>query len=95
MKTYYVYIMSSKTGTLYVGITSDIKKRIYEHKNHLIPGFTDKYNVGRLVYIETFGDTMSAIAREKQIKRWRREKKVLLIDSTNPRWADLAADWYE
>jgi putative endonuclease len=95
MKTYYVYIMSSKTGTLYAGITSDIKKRIYEHKKNLIPGFTDKYNVDRLVYIETFGDALSAIAREKQIKRWRREKKVLLIDSTNPRWVDLAADWYE
>jgi putative endonuclease len=95
MKTYYVYIMSSKTGTLYVGITSDIKKRVYEHKNHLVPGFTDKYKIDRLVYIETFGDALSAIACEKQIKRWRREKKVVLIESTNPQWVDLAADWYE
>jgi putative endonuclease len=86
--------MSSKTGTLYTGITSNIKKRVYEHKNHLIPGFTDTYNVNRLVYVEIFGDALSAIAREKQIKRWRREKKVKLIDSTNPKWDDLAADWY-
>ncbi len=95
MKTYYMYIMSSKTCTLYIGITNNIKKRVYEHKKHLIPGFTDKYSVERLVYVETFGDALSAIAREKQIKRWRREKKVALIDSTNPKWVDLAADWYE
>ena len=95
MKTYYVYIMSSKTCTLYTGITNNIKKRVYEHKKHLIPGFTDKYSVERLVYVETFGDALSEIAREKQIKRWRREKKVAIIDATNPRWTDLAADWYE
>ena len=95
MKTYYFYIMASKTCTLYTGITSNIKKRVYEHKNHLIPGFTDKYNIDRLIYFETFGDSLSAIAREKQIKRWRREKKINLIESTNPQWLDLAADWYE
>ena len=93
MKTYYLYIMSSKTATLYTGITSN--KRVYEHKNHLIPGFSDKYNVDRLVYFETLGDALSAIAREKQIKRWRREKKIALIESTNPNWLDLSADWYE
>jgi putative endonuclease len=87
--------MSSKTATLYTGFTNDIKKRVYEHKNHLIPGFTDKYNVVRLVYVETFGDALSAIAREKQIKRWRQEKKISLIESTNPKLLDLAADWYE
>ncbi|MFH1371641.1 MAG: GIY-YIG nuclease family protein [Planctomycetota bacterium] len=95
MKTYCVYIMSSKTATLYIGITSNIKKRVYEHKNHLIPGFTDKYSIDRLVYVETFGDALSAIAREKQIKRWRREKKIALIELTNPNWLDLSADWYE
>ncbi len=94
MKSFYVYIMSSKNGTLYVGITSNIKKRVYEHKNHLMPGFTDKYNINRLVYTETFGDALSAIAREKQIKHWRREKKVKLIVSINPKWDDLAADWH-
>ena len=84
MKTFYVYIMASKTGTLYVGMTNNIKKRVYEHKQHLIPGFTDKYKVERLLYIETINDSVSAIKREKQIKAWRREKKVSLIDSINP-----------
>lgn len=95
MKTFYVYIMSSKNRILYTGVTSNIKKRVYQHKNHLMPGFTDKYNISHLVYIETFGDALSAIAREKQIKHWRREKKINLIDSQNPKWLDLAADWYE
>jgi putative endonuclease len=87
--------MGSKTGTLYVGITSDIKRRVYEHKNHLIPGFTNKYNVERLLYFETIHDPASAINREKQIKAWRREKKVALIDSVNPSWEDLSEDWYD
>jgi len=87
--------MASKTGTLYVGFTSDIKERVYQHKNHLLPGFTDKYNVERLVYIETFGEAFAGIRREKQIKAWRREKKVRLIDSANPKWDDLSAEWYE
>ena len=87
--------MSSKSGTLYVGLTSDIKKRIYEHKNHLIAGFTDKYNIDRLLYIETMSEPTSAINREKQIKAWRREKKVELNDSLNPEWNDLSQDWYD
>jgi putative endonuclease len=95
VNTYYLYIMASKTGTLYVGFTSDIKERVYQHKNHLLPGFTDKYNVERLVYIETFGEAFAGIRREKQIKAWRREKKVRLIDSANPKWDDLSAEWYE
>lgn len=94
MKTFYVYIMGSKSGTLYIGLTSDIKKRVYEHKNHLIAGFTDKYNIDRLLYIETMSEPTSAINREKQIKAWRREKKVELIDSLNPEWNDLSQDWY-
>lgn len=94
MKTFYVYIMGSKSGTLYVGLTSDIKKRVYEHKNHLIAGFTDKYNIDRLLYIETMSEPTSAIKREKQIKAWRRERKVELIDSLNPEWNDLSQDWY-
>ena len=80
MKTFYVYIMGSKSGTLYVGMTSNIKKRVYEHKNHLKPGFTDKYNINKLLYVETTGEASSAINREKQIKAWKREKKVTLID---------------
>ena len=95
MKTLYVYIMASKSGTLYVGVTSDIKRRVYEHKQHLIPGFADKYNVDRLLYVERIGDPASAINREKQIKKWRREKKVKLVDSMNREWNDLSRDWYD
>jgi len=95
MKTFFVYIMASESGTLYVGITSGVKRRVYEHKNHLICGFADKYGAGRLVYFERLGDSVSAISREKQIKRWRREKKVKLIDSVNPEWRDLSEGWYE
>ena len=87
--------MASKSGTLYTGVTSNIERRVYQHKNHLLPGFTDKYNVDRLLYVETSGDALSAIRREKQIKAWRREKKVRLIDSENPAWEDLSADWYD
>ena len=87
--------MGSKTGTLYVGMTSDIKRRVYEHKSHLIPGFTNKYNIERLLYFDTISDPASAINREKQIKTWRREKKVALIDSVNPSWEDLSEDWYD
>ena len=87
--------MASQSGTLYIGMTNDIKRRVYEHKNHLISGFTDKYNIDRLLYVETTSDPISAIKREKQIKKWRREKKVALIDSQNPDWKDLAEDWYE
>jgi len=94
-KAFYLYIMSSKSGTLYVGMTNNIKRRVYEHKCRLIPGFTKKYKVERLLYIETINDPVSAIKREKQIKGWRREKKVALIDSINPRWNDLSRDWYE
>ena len=95
MKTLYVYIIASRSGTLYVGVTSDIKRRVYEHKQHLIPGFTDKYNIDRLLYVEAIGDPASAINREKQIKKWRREKKVALIDSLNPGWDDLSEEWYD
>jgi len=95
MKTYYVYFMASNSGTLYIGVTSNIKKRVYEHKNHLIPGFTDKYNIDRPLYFEKIGDPASAINREKQIKAWRREKKTKLIDSMNPEWDDLSQDWYD
>lgn len=95
MKTYYVYIMASNSGTLYIGVTSNIKKRVYEQKKHLISGFTDKYNIDKLLYFEKIGDPTSAINREKQIKRWRREKKITLIDSLNPEWNDLSQDWYD
>jgi putative endonuclease len=82
-KTFYIYIMASKSGTLYIGMTNNIKRRVFEHKNNLIPGFTDKYSIDRLLYVETLANPASAIDREKQIKAWRREKKVELIDSQN------------
>ena len=95
MKSFYVYILSSKAGVLYVGVTNDIKRRVYEHKNHLVEGFTKQYEVGTLVYFETKRNATSAIKREKQIKAWRRAKKVKLIDSINPDWEDLSRDWYD
>ena len=90
-----VYIMTNKHRTmLYTGVTSDIGKRILQHKAGVHPsGFTHKYNVDRLVYYELSRDIRSAIAREKQIKGWRREKKVRLIEEMNPEWVDLAAEW--
>ena len=93
MKSYYVYIMASKKhGVLYVGMTSDIKRRVYEHKNGLTEGFTEKYLVHRLVYFETTPDVNAAIAREKQLKRWKRQWKIELIEKENPEWQDLYDD---
>lgn len=92
-KTYYVYIMANQSRTLYVGLTSDIKKRVWEHKAGLAEGFTHRYNIDTLVYVESFGDAYSAIAREKQLKRWRREKKLRLIAEENPDWRDLSDGW--
>jgi len=92
-KQYFVYIMTSKTGTLYTGMTNDIIRRVYEHKHKLRAGFTARYNINRLVYVETYGDVTDAIAREKQIKSWRRSKKLALIRELNPKWQDLSAEW--
>jgi putative endonuclease len=90
IKNYYVYILASKrNGTLYVGVTSNLAKRIYEHKHKLIGGFTKKYNVDRLVYYETTQDVESAILREKRLKKWKRQWKVELIERKNPNWKDL------
>lgn len=95
MKTYYVYIMASKSGTLYTGMTNDLEKQVYEHKHKLLSGFTKKYDVTRLVYFEDTSEVNSAIDREKQIKAWRRSKKVELIKSLNPKWEDLSKGWFE
>jgi putative endonuclease len=92
VKSYCVYILSSASGVLYTGVTNDLARRIEQHKQKLIPGFTQKYNVTRLVYFEIFGDIRLAIAREKEIKNWTRAKRVALIESKNPMWKDLAAD---
>ena len=93
MKHYYVYIMTSPSGTLYTGMTNNLTRRVYQHKNKLIEGFTKRYNVTRLVYVETYHDVKEAIAREKQIKSWRRSKKLDLIKSLNPTWRDLSEEW--
>jgi putative endonuclease len=95
MKTYYVYIMTNNSGTLYVGMTNDLHRRIWQHKQKLIEGFTKRYNITRLVYYEETNDVRQAIAREKQIKGWLRRKKIALITSANPDWRDLSAGWVE
>ena len=93
MKDYYVYILSNKTNTtLYIGVTNDLERRLYEHKNHLIKGFSSRYNITKLVYFETTSDVYSAIEREKQLKGWRRSKKNALIATMNPEWNDLYPD---
>jgi putative endonuclease len=93
MKEYCVYIMTNRSGTLYTGVTNDLPRRVYEHQHKLIPGFTAKYNITRLVYFETTSDIRAAIGREKQIKGWLRAKKIALIESVNPNWDDLSAGW--
>ena len=85
--------MSNVARTLYVGVTNDLERRVYEHKNSLTPGFASKYGLDRLVFFESTSDVLSAIAREKEIKAWRREKKVGLIESANPLWRDLSTEW--
>jgi putative endonuclease len=85
-KCYYIYIMTNESDTLYTGVTNDLTKRVYQHKNKLLPGFTAKYNITRLVYFEETNDVQTALAREKQIKGWLRKKKIALIESVNPKW---------
>jgi putative endonuclease len=94
MNTYYVYIMSNKRGTLYTGITDDLERRIFQHKNKTLDGFTKKYNVNQLVYFDSTGDVASAIEREKQIKGMLRNKKIELIKSMNPNCIDLSEGWF-
>jgi putative endonuclease len=92
-KTYYVYITASASRVLYTGVTNDMERRISEHRQRLVPGFSARYKVKELVYFELFGDIRAAIAREKQIKSWVRTKKIALIESLNPHWEDLSAGW--
>ncbi len=91
---FWVYIMASRSRVIYIGMTGNLEKRIWEHKNDLIEGFTQKYRCHRLVHFESFGDVRNAIAREKEIKGWRRSKKVALIEEHNPTWDDLSAEWF-
>jgi len=95
MKAYWVYIMANRSGTLYTGVTGNLEQRVWEHKTKSVPGFTQRYNVTRLVYFEETTDVNAAIVREKQIKGWRRSKKVALIESINENWDDLSEGWYE
>jgi len=92
MKDYYIYIMASESGTLYIGVTNDIVRRAFEHKEGLIVGFTKKYGCNKLVYYEATSDIESAIVREKQLKNWNRNKKEALIRSININWMDLGKD---
>ena len=93
--TYFVYIVASRSHTLYIGVTSNLQKRVFQHKWKEHYGFTEHYNCDRLVWFEAHQDVRNAIDREKQLKRWRREKKIALIEKTNPAWVDLSKDWYD
>jgi putative endonuclease len=92
-KQYYVYLLASRSRVLYVGVTGDLQRRVGQHKQKLVEGFTQRYNVTMLVYYEVTNDVHVALAREKQIKGWRRSKKVALIESMNPEWKDLSSEW--
>jgi putative endonuclease len=92
-RCYFVYILTNRTRTLYIGVTNDLVRRVYEHRSGDIPGFTSKYKIHRLVYFEEFLDIRQAIAREKEIKGWLRSRKIKLIESVNPAWKDLSLEW--
>ncbi len=95
MFEYYVYIMTNKSRMLHVGVTNDLERRVFEHKMKLLPGFTNKYGLSKLVYFESTSDVTVAIEREKEIKGWVRRKKTALIHSLNPEWKDLCEDWFD
>jgi putative endonuclease len=96
-RRFHVYIMTNnpKSAVLYIGITGDLRRRVWQHKNKLVPGFTSRYNLTRLMYYEQFVYPDAAISREKEIKGWRRSKKIALIESMNPTWDDLAKEWQD
>ena len=91
---YFAYIVASRSRTLYIGITGDLRRGVFEHKLKLREGFTARYNCNRLVWFERFVEVTAAIDREKELKGWLRTKKIALIESANPTWEDLSADWY-
>jgi putative endonuclease len=95
MKRYWVYLLASASRTLYAGVTNTLVRRIHEHKTGKGSHFTSKYRIGNLVHLEESNDIRAAIAREKQIKGWDRKKKIAFIEAANPKWEDLAAQWYE
>jgi len=94
-RTFYVYLLASKSRRLYVGVTNNLERRLFEHKSKQIDGFTKQYNIDRLVYFEQTTDILSAITREKQLKSWNRSKKIALIETVNPTWEDLSSEWYK
>jgi putative endonuclease len=95
MRQYWVYILANIHRTLYIGVTNDLERQVFEHKNALTPGFTSKYGIDRLVYFESTNEVDVALNREKQLKGWRRGKKLALIERSNPSWKDLAASWLD
>ena len=95
LRSYYVYILASRSKRLYVGMTNDLERRLWEHRNSEPGSFTHRYNIERLVYLEEFDDPSEAIDREKQVKKWRREKKIWLIETINQEWNDLSEGWYD
>ena len=93
MKTYWVYIMTNRSRTLYTGVTGDLPRRVHEHRHRLVSSFTSRYHIGRLVHVEPFAEVRDAIAREKRIKGWVRSRKLALIANGNPDWHDLGEEW--
>ena len=93
MRAYHVYILASHSRCIYIGVTNDLLRRVFQHKRGLLPGFTKQYHVTRLVHFEEYRDVMTAITREKQLERWPRARKDQLIERDNATWADLAAGW--
>ena len=93
-RVYHVYILASRSRVLYVGVTNDLLRRVLQHRQGRIPGFTSRYNIHRLVHFEPFGDIRNAIAREKEIKDWTRAKKLALIEGKNPAWEDFAERYF-
>ena len=94
-RRFFVYIMTNASRTLYVGMTNNLERRVYEHKQKLVSGFTRRYNITLLVHVEEYQDPRSTIAREKEIKGWRRSKKIELIEEFNSNWADPSQEWYD
>lgn len=92
-KIFWVYILTNRSKTLYTGVTRNLQKRVWEHKNHVHAGFTDRYQIDRLVWFESYATPQAAIAREKQIKGWTRARKMALVVALNPEWRDLSEEW--
>ena len=93
-KTYWVYIMTNRSGTLYIGLTGNLARCVCEHRHRLIPGFTSRYRIDRLIHAEPYADLRDAIARKKQLKGWRRDRKLAVIAQENPDWRDLGEEWF-